>query len=289
MKIVSILRTDYGWQNIKKEKYWNHLVLETIEDFNIYKVIDEKVKAHQSVNLWFGFHSQKFRDTIGTYAQHEAEGSNGMAQVMATYTTLAQMSGKDVNLANYCLVADNIVAELYQYMKETINKGKFIRINKSGGTCSIGTDLSEYAVIQDINELELHQFLLNGEIDTKFVMNNKTVVIENASYIPQVVERYCKLTSTDPKTIQVITSFKQKSILFKDEDYIKFFMEGVANGLENIVFETSAQDERNIRNLKRIFEFIANKFPEKIFNIFIATWKKDLFETELPNIKVIYL
>jgi hypothetical protein len=124
----------------------------------------------------------------------------------------------------------------------------------------------------------------------EFKLKNKTIVIENASYVPKkVIEKYCAISDTAPETIQIVNSFKQKCILFDEKDYIKLFIEGVENGLENIVFETSGQDEKNISNLIKIFGYIANKYPDKHFYIYVLTYNEELFTTELPNVTVVFL
>jgi hypothetical protein len=93
--------------------------------------------------------------------------------------------------------------------------------------------------------------------------------------------------------IQIITSFKSKSLLFNDSDFINFFEHGFVNcNLANIVFETTAQDSNQILSIKAILESCMKKRLNKQLNVFVMTYgesSKLLFNTILPNIKITFL
>lgn len=267
------------------------LILESIQDAKLFCELDAKIKAHQSINFWFGVKLQpsNFQRDPMSYAQHEGEGNNPIAPTMGTMIELTLRSGKDVSLVDYCNIADNLTAGFHQYILSEIQAGKPFRLNKKACGCGID-DLSCFESYQDINELEMHNFMLGGDIAMDFKIKSKIVVLENASWVPtRLVEKFCKLTNNNPEEVQIITSFKQKSILYQEKDFVKFFLDGIANGLETIVCDTTGQDERNISALKKVIEYVASIFPDKTFNAYIDTYNKEIFTTALPNINVVFL
>jgi hypothetical protein len=78
----------------------------------------------------------------------------------------------------------------------------------------------------------------------------------------------------------------------KGEDFSKFFNDGIQNhNLKNIVFETTAQDSRQVDGIKKVFEYLMTKYPNKILNIYVKTYEsqKELFKTKLKNINITFL
>ena len=275
--------------NSRGENY-SFICLESNNDVLIYKVINEQIKSKQAVDFWFGFKSQTFRKSISDYAVHEAESTNGMAFILATKL---EFSEKPTSIADYCGFADDIINDMHKSMFEFIDKGKMVRINRNGGYCPID-NLDEYHTAVDINEQEMFNYIVSGDINLKFEITSDTIVIENANYIPDdLIRDFNKLTSIPKNEMQIITSFKTKSILFKDSDYIKFFEDGIINhNLTNIVFQTTGQDTRQISGIKRVFEHIMSKCPDKVLCIYVKVYNKEvryLFETNLKNIKIIFI
>lgn len=267
------------------------LILENIKDAKLFCELDAKIKAKQSVNFWLSFKLQpsNFRQSPMSFASHEREGNNAVAPTMATMLELTAMSGKAVSLVDYCLLADNMTAGFHQCILDEVNNNKLFRLNKSACGCPID-DLTCFESYQDINELEMHNFMLGGDIAMDFKISSKIIVLENASWVPtKLIEKFCKLTNNNPEELQIITSFKQKTILFEEKDFIKFFLDGVANGFETIVCDTTGQDTRNVSALKKVIEYVASIFPNKTFNAYISTYSKEQFATNLPNINVVFL
>lgn len=268
------------------------LVLENIEDAKLFFELDAKIKAKQSINLWLGVKSQpsNFVRSAMSYASHEAEGNDPVAQTMATALELTAIhTGKDVSLVEYCKIADKYISEFHEYILSEIQEGNFVRLNKMACGCSVN-DLTGFDSYQDINELETYNFMLSGEINMDFSIKNKIVVLENSTRLPiNLVKNFNNITNTTPEELQIITSFKKKSILFKKSDFVKFFLDGVKNGLQTIVCDTTGQDVGNIKELKDVIEYVAKTFPYKTFNAYISTYRKELFSTNLPNINVVFI
>ncbi len=274
-----------------KGNVYSFLFLENMQDVLFYQSINEQIKSRQSVNFWIGFKSQTFRPDIVNFAAHEAESDNAISRFMAAELA---WRGTSTSLIDYCGIADNIINEIHAMMKKFILNGQLVRVQKNGGYCPIKSeDYAEYDSIVEINEQEMYNFLLNGDIQSEFKITSKTILIENDSYIPhRLVENFCDLTATDKNDIQLITSFKLKTILFKDSDYFNFFNSGIKDyGLTNIVLQTTAQDGRQISGIKKVMEALMSKHKDKVLNIYVQTYASDkhLFETSLPNINITFL
>jgi hypothetical protein len=143
-------------------------------------------------------------------------------------------------------------------------------VNKRGGYCSIKPEEindEEYYFQLSINEQELYNYLLLGEINAEFKITGETVILENSPRIPtEVLKRFCNLTKTEPDEIQIITHLKLKGLLFKDSDWFRLFREGKERGLKNIVFATSAQDKSQLKDLQNILEELPSK--GEVINIY---------------------
>jgi len=270
-----------------KNKDWSFICLESKDDLVKYQAINEQVKSKQAVDFWFGFKSHKFRNSPTSYAQHELESNNTIGLPLAIKMDLSE---KPTSIIDFCSMADNIINDMHSCMFKYIDIGEMVRINYMGGYCPID-NLNEYHTVIDINEQEMYNFIVCGDIKSVFEINSDTIVIENNKYIPEeLVNKFNEFTSIPKNNIQVITSFKSKSLLFKDEDYIKFFNDGIIkHNLKNIVFETTAQDTRQIDGIKKVFEYLMSKHTNRILTIYVKTYHKELFKTKSNNINIIFL
>lgn len=262
--------------------------LETVEDVDKYRAVNEQVKSRQAVGFWFGFKSQTFRKEPLNYAVHE-ENTNTIGLVLATKMNFSE---SPISIIDFCTMSDDIINGMHESMYRLVNQGNMIRINKRGGYCPIDS-FDEYQEVLPMNEQEMYNFLICGEVNMDFFINSNTIVIENDNYLPErLINSFHKLTNIPKDNMQIITSFKMKTILFKDEDFIKFFNDGIQNhNLKNIVFETTAQDSRQVDGIKKVFEYLMLKYPNKTLNIYVKTYEsqKELFQTKLKNINIIFL
>jgi hypothetical protein len=213
---------------------------------------------------------------------------------MATLMALKLESKQgETSIIEYCSESDNIINRVHSSQLSLINSGNMIRINESGGYCPINT-LEEYSSIEDINEIEMQNWILFKDTKSKFEISSETIVLENDSYAPKrLIEKYCKENNENPDNIQVITSFKMKSILFKPEDYIKFFSDGIKNhNLKNIIIETTAQDMSQVKSIKDVFEYVMSKMhPDKHLNVYVMLHcnENDMFSTKVNNITLKFI
>ena len=271
---------------------YSFLFLETLEDLHNYEAISMQILSRQSVGFWMGFKSQPktFYRSPMDYACHEVESDNAMAFIMPIYM---ELSGKsEVSIVDYCNQSDKILDSIHNNMVHHILNGKVIRAQKNGGYCPISdTEYDEYMSVEDINEQEMYNFLLHGDIRSEFKISSETIVIENGKHIPNtIISKFHELTGIAKDQMQVITSFKKKAILFSDKDYVRFFNDGIVNfGLKNIVFETTSQDSRQISNVKKVIEHIMTKHTDKAINVYVMTRYPDAFTTNLPNVNITFI
>lgn len=272
-----------------KSKTFKSLILETVDDVLLYAQLNAQIKSRQAIGFWIGFKSQNFRATPLGYVAHEVDSGNTMAQVLATKITL---KNEPTSLVEYCNISDGIINDIHNSMIRFVMSDNLVSVNSVGGYCPI-QDTSEYLTTAKINEKQLYNFLLFGDIDADLKITAETIVIENDNYMPEeLINQFCSKTGVDRLDIQVINSFKHKTLLFKAEDYLNLFHEGItAKGLRNIVFETTAQDLHQISGLKQVFEKVAQMNRSHTLKIYIKTYSRneDLFKTDAPNIKIIFL
>lgn len=285
MKIITTVS-----EQINDNSECSFLLLENLQDLQIYQNLNQQIKSKDSINFWIGFKSQTFRNSALGYAQHEAESGNTISHLLAYHLDVFR-KGESTSMVEYCDIADSIIANVHQGMMDIIeNRNSFVRINKMGGYCPIDKNLSVYHNQIIINEQEMCNYLLHGEINVDFSIQNKTLVIENDGYLPvSVIEKFTTLTGIAKEDLQIITDFKHKTLLFKSSNWITFFENGIKNGLENIVFETSAQDIRQINELSTVLDHVIP--TGKVISVYVKSYNTKLFEslTYKEKINIIFL
>jgi len=274
----------------EEAKNYSFICLENQQDAEYYTQVNALIKSKQAISFWMGLKTQpsNFVRTPMSYVQHEVS-ENGVAQILSIKMDYSQ---EPTSLVKYCIDADALISDMNSTIFDYINKGWGIRINSVGGYCPIKLDVNEYEKVVDINEQEMYDFLLHKDIKFKFEISKESVVIENDNYIPKdIIDTFCKKTNTDKKDVQIFTSFKHRTILFKQEDYIEFFNDGIKRGMKNVIFETTAQDQSQIDKIKNVFEYLMSKHLDKTINIYAKVYEsdKELFQTKLKNINIIFI
>lgn len=269
---------------------YSFVYLENKQDAEYFTQVNSLIKSKQAISFWMGFKSQPshFIRTPMNYVQHEVR-NNVVAQLLAMKM---EFSEKPTSIVDFCSHSDSLIADMNNSIFKYIEKGLGVRINAVGGYCPIKLDVSEYEKVLDINEQEMYNYLLHKDIDFKFEINKENVVIENDNYIPEtLINNFCQLTDTAKDDIQIFSSFKHRTILFKQEDYIKFFNDGIKAGMKNVIFETTAQDQSQISKIKEVFEYLMSKHADKTLNIYAKVYDRDkpLFETKVKNINIIFV
>lgn len=272
----------------ERSKKHSFICLESKEDADTYSKINDKIKSRQAVSFWMGFKSQNFRATPLDYLVHEVSDNNSIASVLA-----AKMQCKEepTSLVQYCNYSDNIINDMNNCIYRYINRGDKVRLNVAGGYCPI-RDIEGYESAEDINEQQMLNFLLHRDINFDFKIEGDSVLIENDSYIPkELVRLFSEKNNKRIEDVQILASFKHRTLLFKDHDFIKLFTDGVEQGLQNVVFKTIAQDVPQINKLKSVLEAVMGKYPNKILHIWcsIPQYSQKLINTKTDNIRIHFL
>lgn len=274
--------------SISRGKKYSFICLETEQDADSYSHVNAEIKAHQSVNFWMGFKSQTFRQSPSDYYEHEESQDNIMGAALSVKLSFAQ---KPVSLVEYCNDSDNIINEMNNRIFKYIRRGDKVRINSNGGYCPI-SDFEGYEIVKDITEIEMFNFLLHKETDYTFEISGKYLVIENDRHIPEyLIKSFSEKTGISPKQVQIFNSFKHRTVLFKEGHFIKLFKDGIKQGLEAIIFETTAQDVPQINKLKAVFEHLMPFYPDRTLNIWCKIYEhnRKLITSNVKNIKINFL
>jgi hypothetical protein len=246
------------------EGIFPQLLIETLKDLNTFIIFDSVIRSKQAVSFWMGFKSQKYRTELGDYYNHEKECKNTAIQALIAITIGLKES--TTSLIEYCNTADKLLANKYEGMMKYLSQGKTIRTNHFGGYSPYEEGMYPANEMIDVSEEEqVKSFILNGQLNIPMSINSKAIVIENSDWEPEsLIKSFKKLKNLTDDDIQVFNTFKLKTILWKEEDYIKFFKNGIENGLEYIAFESSFQDMPQFRKLKNLMEALMAKSPKPI-------------------------
>lgn len=281
--IKSILPTGHVGD---KPKLYKFLVIENTNDLEIFSNANAFIKAKQSINFWMGFKQEKYYNTPYGYVAHQVEAANTMASVMATKLTF---SDKPVSITDYCNFSDKVINDIHHSMLKMLCNGFDVRVNQSTGFCPISTDeLSGYDEVKSITDQEAVSFLLNnGDINYKFEINSSNLIIENDKYAPDSLVKLL-----EGKDYQLISLFKQRTIMFKPIDFFNLFKDGINNGLRSIYFATTGQDISQIQKLTQVLEQVMKALPNAQLNIYAKLYsseKQQSIKTELNNIHIRFI
>ncbi len=200
--------------NDTKKKYPN-IMLENLEDLELFIKYDSIIRSKQAANFWIGFKSSWYKNNPGAYAQHEVSSKNNIAYLLALKLDL---SGKTTSLSEYCSMADNILIDKYKSMQKYIAEGYTIKVNDRGGYCPSyinEQELFKYENIEDItDEQQVLNFILCGSLESPMVINRRAIIIENADYVSNhLIDKFTNATKIKSESIQRFTGFKLNTMI----------------------------------------------------------------------------
>jgi hypothetical protein len=289
--------------NTISKKEWNkeelvkhsQLLIENYDDLNKYIHWNSLIRSKQAGNFWIGFKSQNYRQSMSDYYAHERECRNTVIQ---NVLSLECENRATTSLLEYCQIADKILFDIYSTMKKFLDRGELVRVNHLGGYSPYHDGMF---IIDDMIEItddnQIMDFILTGELSLSMEITKKSIYMENADklngftqYDKEILDKLQKYY-INKEDIQIFNQFKLKTILWDGLDYIKFFVKGIENGLENIIFESDFQDMKQFNGLKSILESVMLKYPDNTMNVYIKkhTQNKVYLTTTSPNIKIIIL
>lgn len=277
----------YFVEKIKNVSYPN-LLIETPKDLDLFISLDSLIRSKQAVGFWIAFNSQSFKKSPMDFLVHEMETPNPLAIALSHKMSL---NAKSTSLVEYCDGADKLLNDKYRFITKTILDGKCVKINSNGGVCpyDIQEPLFEiHDIGHDLTEEEIKNFILCGSRKIDIEIKNQTIVFENSNHEPKhVIGKFSSITKIKQKNIQVLNLFKAKTLLWDKKDFFTFFVNGIENGLKNIVFESTLQDLIQYNLLKALLEAVMKKYPKNILNVWILTYNKKIhLTTNRDNIKI---
>lgn len=257
---------------------YTHLIIENLDDLVLYNEPYKEINSEKNVNALMGFKSQTFRSTFGDYLAHEQPSASPVSKLMGFKLALKET---DTSIQEFCQMSDDIMSNKLVSMYKYLDKGLLIRINNSGGYCSID-EIEWYDELFEPTNKQLISFINTGKVETDaLVINNRTVVIENSENISKEFTNDIKNQGVfNP---QILNNFKLKTGLLKDEEIFKIFQDGINRGMRRICFETTGQDFHNISKLFRIFTALKEANPKTTLKLIAKTndnRTKELFKNE---------
>lgn len=252
---------------------YTHLIIENSNDVLLYNDILAHKNANDNTELWFGFKSQNFRNTISDYMIHETK-PTPESKLLAFKLDHKET---DTSLLEYCEMSDNIVSDKCASILKYINQGKTVRINKMGGYCFIDdNDINNYDELFEPTVQELNNFIYFGELKKdKIKITKSSVIIENGTYVSDSFKEKLKDLGIDE--CDELLDFKRNIRIYTDEDIVKIFVDGVKNGLKNICFETTGQDLHQVRKMKELLDNVV-KLTKTDITLYIESYNKKVFD-----------
>ncbi len=262
------------------------LILENSDDVLKFSEPYVQITAQKNIDAWFGFRSQNYRTKFNDYLVHE--GIN-----VAPETTLLAMrlmvKETDTSIIELCEMSDKIIYDKINLLHRSLELGKYVRVNSKGGLCPINTldDLDSFEELE--NDSEIVNFIQYRTFKNKEALEIKesSVIIENDKRIDESFIK--ELKKYEIEKFSSLTEFKTRTLLFKDKDYLELFQKGIENGLRNICFETTGQDQHSLIKMNILLKTLLKMNADKKFKLFISTYNKttkDIFQSK-DNLEVI--
>lgn len=258
-----------------KGEFISYLLLETIEDVHDYSETWISHNGHANIQALF---SSKNTDDYKNIVTHQQ--TNSVGKILAFQL---EMKATDTSITKFCQMHDEIMFKKLDSFIRHIISGKVLRLNGAGGYCF--TDYSEFIEVLEPTELQVNNFIIHGNFEYKGLdFNHKTVVLENSNELDLSlrIEMNEKFPGFHP-----ISSFKNITTGLKPETIINLLVEGLENGLENLVFETSGLDTFQLKESATLLAISLNQTKTHL-NLYIKTSKKEIFSyfENIPNLSV---
>lgn len=271
------------FNTIADNKKYSQLLIENEKDLILFISYDSEIRSKQSIDFWIGFKTQTFRTSMGDYYCHERDCRNtSIQQFMALYV---EMKGVE-SVIDYCSASDKILGSKYSTMQNILNRGEYVRVNNLGGYSPYNDGMFVIDEMKDIVEDEqVKNFILSGEINLPMVIDKKCLVLENADRPPSnFISKIKDIIKYDDNDIQTFTTFKLKTILWDKKEYIEFFKKGFLNGLDTIAFQSTLQDIQQFNKLKELLEFLVLEMKVPL-SVYIQAYCTPTIKKELETIR----
>lgn len=275
MKIVKVglCGNDHHATGDKVVKYVYQLIIENLDDVEVYAKHFSELAARANADAYVGFKKQKFRSTLSDYLVHEGPRYNSVTKLVAMKLNYKDTPTSILEYASMCdSIMESKIANIYKFVAQ----GKLVRTSHSGGYCY---DTEEYynlceEILDDVSEEQTINFLRTGNPSYELGFTNESVLIENQSEVDAdfmfKVRDHKEFNLVD---YQIITDFKVKTQGFSKEKLVNLFM-GSKKIQHSIFFSTTGQDSYQ---LSKMYELIKN-IKEKTLKVFIHSDNEEVFD-----------
>lgn len=256
------------------EFVYKNLFIENIKDLNLYAKYYLDISSEKVVNNYMGYKSQEFRKGFGNYVAHESEYASPESKLLGVKLEFKEY---DTSFIEFSQMSDDIMFSKIKTMGSILSEYDVVRVNNKGGYCSVTKEeMESYDALIDPTEKQIANFINVGEFNVEEIeINNKTVVIENSRNISSALR---KALDNKFRNYQVIGLFKAKLIGMEDKYIHDIFLDGYNNGMRNICFETTGQDQHQMKKMAYLYETLKSYCPDLKLYIKAGKKTKERFE-----------
>ncbi len=256
------------------EFVYKNLFIENIKDLNLYAKYYLDISSEKVVNNYMGYRSQEFRQGFGNYVAHESDYASPESKLLGVKLEFKE---DDTSFLEFSQMSDDIMFSKIKTMGSLLGKYDVVRVNNKGGYCNVTKEeMESYDALIDPTEKQIANFINVGEFNVEEIeIDNKTVVIENSRNISSALR---KALDNKFSNYQVIGLFKAKLIGMEDKDIMEIFLDGYNNGMRNVCFETTGQDQHQMKKMAYLYETLKNYCPDLKLYIKAGKKTKERFE-----------
>lgn len=260
----------------EKEYNWN-LVIETLEDLELYSKLDFKIAVEDAGNLW-----KDIKENENLNINEYSKGKHPI--VKWCHFRLNYKSTKETTLTEYSHIIDETHHKKYLGIKQIIDSGKSVRTNYNGGYNIFDINYDVLDVIE-CNSDALYAYLTSGKVNEPDLSIDKEVlIIENDK---KATEWSLDKAKQLNKEYQIIDRLDVRMLNKSGKDIYNLFDKGIKNKLNTIIVETTLLHTAQYEQIKAILEHVMTDNKDKTLNIHLKLNALDTnIETKCSNIKL---
>lgn len=273
MKLANI-----SYAKLKGDRYWN-LILETMEDVQVYFKASSELSAKQFLNIWVAMKGGQTWPHYFNQRVHQAS----IAGAAMKISFQAEETGK-VSLIEGCEIHDKLLYGKLQSMIRIMMSGDKIRVSSKGGYSNFD-DMFQTHEEMVCNENQMKEYLMGFDnIKIEFTISKPIIVIENESMISKELSKKIDDLKYDYKTYETLFNFKYRTENWEGKEFFKFFDDGIKNGLHTIIAETSLYDKEQFEKLTAILKKVMNNNPDHTLEVKLLTTNTNELSEHISNL-----
>lgn len=266
MKIAELNYNPKKYKGLSKKGEWNHhVILETVDDVNIYMEIEKEIEAKDAWRYWC--------DAKKYDAAHAVMGRRGGSVAMHSRIITNEIEGKETTMVDAFEEVDKVLTGKYLNMVKFLNSGYKVRVGSKGGYSMLDDSFVTRNEI-DIDEHGLREYLLTEKYTPQFSIKEyrgqKCVVIENDKYVTEGVLgmldkfkfRYC---------YYAVRNFNDRTKNTPSNIIYNEFQKLLDQGMKAIMAETTGYFSDQLDNMTHLIKKLMHNNPDKKLDVYLLT------------------